>query len=158
MQFRDGEIDGLIVRELNFFGDQRGWLSELFRNDELDEEIRPEMAYFSMTLPGVQRGPHEHMDQTDYFVFWSSTFRLVLWDQREGSPTRMNRKVITAGKASPVCVVVPPGVVHAYKNMGSDEGIVLNFPNRLFAGRGRKEPVDEIRYEDDPDTIYRMDE
>jgi dTDP-4-dehydrorhamnose 3,5-epimerase len=158
MQFKEGDIDGLIVRDLKFFKDKRGWLSELFRNDELSEDIRPEMAYFSMTLPGVLRGPHEHVEQTDYFIFWSSTFRIVLWDQREGSPTRMNRKVITVGEDSPMCLVVPPGVVHAYKNVGRDEGIVLNFPNRLFAGRGKKETVDEIRYEDDPDTIYRMEE
>jgi dTDP-4-dehydrorhamnose 3,5-epimerase len=158
VQFKDGEIDGLVVRELTFFKDQRGWLSELFRNDELDEDIHPKMAYFSMTLPGVVRGPHEHVDQTDYFIFWSSTFKLVLWDQREGSPTRMNRKVITAGENSPMSLVVPPGVVHAYMNVGKSEGIVLNFPNRLFAGRDRKEPVDEIRYEDDPNNIYRMDE
>jgi dTDP-4-dehydrorhamnose 3,5-epimerase len=34
--------------------------------------------------------------------------------------------------------------------------MVLNFPNRLFAGRGKKLPVDEIRYEDAKDTPFVM--
>ena len=158
MQFKEGDIDGVIVKDLKFFKDQRGWLSEIFRHDEMDEDIYPAMAYFSMTLPGVQRGPHDHREQTDYFVFYTSTFKVALWDKRDGSPTRMNRRVIVAGEDSPMSVVVPPGVVHAYKNVGARDGIVLNFPNRLFAGRDKKEPVDEIRYEDDPDSIYRLDE
>jgi dTDP-4-dehydrorhamnose 3,5-epimerase len=48
-------------------------------------------------------------------------------------------------------------VVHAYKNVGGSEGIVLNYPNRLYAGRGKKEPVDEIRHEDDPASRFRVD-
>jgi len=27
----------------------------------------------------------------------------------------------------------------------------------LYMGEGKKEPIDEIRHEDDPNTIYRMD-
>jgi dTDP-4-dehydrorhamnose 3,5-epimerase len=54
-------------------------------------------------------------------------------------------------------VLVPAGVVHAYQNVGSDQGIVINCPNRLYAGLGKREPVDEIRHEDDPNTIFTME-
>jgi dTDP-4-dehydrorhamnose 3,5-epimerase len=56
----------------------------------------------------------------------------------------------------PKAILVPAGVVHAYQNVGEVDGIVINCPNRLYAGEGRREPVDEIRHEDDPDTIYRI--
>ena len=46
-------------------------------------------------------------------------------------------------------VIVPPGVVHGYKNIGQSDGIVFNAPNRLYAGKGRIEVVDEIRHEGD---------
>jgi len=36
--------------------------------------------------------------------------------------------------------------------------MVINCPNRLYAGQGRQEKVDEIRHEDDSDTVFRMDE
>jgi dTDP-4-dehydrorhamnose 3,5-epimerase len=52
---------------------------------------------------------------------------------------------------------VPPGVVHAYKNIGSEPGLVFNCPNRLYKGPGRKDPVDEIRHEADKDTPFRLD-
>jgi dTDP-4-dehydrorhamnose 3,5-epimerase len=116
------------------------------------------MSYISMTRPGVQRGPHAHREQTDLFAFFSSTFKLMLWDYRAGSPTYMNRKVLFLGEEDPKCVIVPPGVVHAYKNVGPVEGLVLNAPNRLYAGRGRKGAVDEIRYEDDPDTVFKVED
>jgi dTDP-4-dehydrorhamnose 3,5-epimerase len=157
VDFRDGAIEGVVVRPLKLFSDERGWLSELFRHDEMDADIQPAMAYFSLTYPGVQRGPHVHMEQTDYFVFYSSTFRIVLWDDREVSATHMNRMMLHMGRDDPGCVIVPPGVVHAYRNIGDGDGMIINFPNRLFAGRDKKEDVDEIRYEDDPNSVYRMD-
>jgi dTDP-4-dehydrorhamnose 3,5-epimerase len=62
------------------------------------------------------------------------------------------------GENDPVFVTVPPGVVHAYKNVGSDDAFVLNFPDRLYAGVNRAEAVDEIRHEDDEDSRFGMDD
>ena len=56
-----------------------------------------------------------------------------------------------------VMLIVPPGVVHAYKNIGTENGIVFNIPNRLYAGVGKKFPVDEIRHEDVADSPFRLD-
>jgi dTDP-4-dehydrorhamnose 3,5-epimerase len=52
---------------------------------------------------------------------------------------------------------VPPGVVHAYKNIGQDNGIVFNAPNRLYAGEGKKTQVDEIRHEEAEGSLYSLD-
>ncbi len=156
--FRDGEIDGVLVHSLQKHVDQRGWLIELFRQDELPADYFPAMSYISITNPGVARGPHEHADQADLFGFIGpSTFRLYLWDNRKDSKTYMTKQVIEAGATNPLRVVIPHGVVHAYKNIGSEPGMVVNYPNRLFAGTGRKEKVDEIRHEADPNSIFRLD-
>ena len=81
--FRDGPIDGVTFRPLAPHKDHRGWLIELYREDELPAEQHPVMAYVSETLPGVARGPHEHVDQTDYFAFLGpGEFLLYLWDAR----------------------------------------------------------------------------
>jgi dTDP-4-dehydrorhamnose 3,5-epimerase len=155
--FLDGPIDDVIVRPLKRFADQRGWLIELFRDDELDEQHLPAMAYVSETLPGVARGPHEHVDQTDYFAFVGpGDFRLYLWDTREGSATCGNRQVLLAGQSNPTAVIVPPGVVHAYRNVSDRPGWVFNAPNRLYACEGKKQPVDEIRHEDVPGSPFVM--
>ena len=59
---------------------------EQFGVDPFD--VFPEMMYVSQTLPGVARGPHEHVEQTDIFIFMGpGTFKVYLWDSRENSET-----------------------------------------------------------------------
>jgi dTDP-4-dehydrorhamnose 3,5-epimerase len=148
--FTDGAINEVVMREFRQYRDDRGWLAETFRIDELGD-YRPEMGYVSLTFPGVARGPHEHVEQTDYFCFLGR-FTLYLWDNRKDSPTYRNRIIIV--NADRQIVIVPPGVVHAYKNTGDSEGMVLNFPDKLFAGWEKKEKVDEVRYENDPSSPF----
>jgi len=156
--YQEGEINGVVTRLLKFYNDSRGWLVELFRQDEVVEEWWPVMTYVSQTLPGVTRGPHEHVDQTDGFAFIGpSEFKLVLWDTRVGSTTHGRRTVMLVGASNPVAVWIPPGVVHAYRNVGDVPGLVFNAPNRLFAGWAKKEPVDEIRHEDAEPGRFPMD-
>lgn len=158
MEFRDGPIEGVVLRPIQRFNDSRGWLCELFRHDDISEAVYPVMAYLSMTASGVARGPHEHVDQTDYFCFIGpSTFEIHLWDYRPTSPTYLNRIVELAGVDRPMVVIVPPGVVHAYRNVGKEPGLVFNGPNRLFKGWNRKELVDEIRHEANPNSPFVME-
>jgi dTDP-4-dehydrorhamnose 3,5-epimerase len=159
MRFYPGQIEGVIWKPLRLFSDPRGWLCELFRHDELPAEFHPVMGYISSTRPGIARGPHEHVSQADCFAFLGpSNFQVFLWDNRPQSPSHGARKIETVGEDRPMVLIVPPGVVHAYKNVGNVDGVVFNCPNRLYKGPGRKEAVDEIRHEDDPATPFRLDE
>jgi dTDP-4-dehydrorhamnose 3,5-epimerase len=158
MTFRDGSIDGIIWKPLTFYRDPRGWLCELFRHDELPDEFHPVMAYMSLTEPGIARGPHEHVDQADYFCFTGpSTFRVYLWDARKGSPTAGAKEVRDVGENAPFALIVPAGIVHAYKNIGDRDGLVFNAANRLYGGWLKQDPVDEIRHEQDADSPYQLD-
>ena len=148
----------MVVKALGKYLDERGWLAELFRSDEIDSSFLPAMAYISMTRPGIARGPHEHREQADCFAFIGpSNFKVYLWDARDDSPTRGVKQVIYAGGDSPVMVIVPAGVVHAYKNIGGEDGIVFNAPNRLYAGAGKRSPVDEIRHEEETGSPFILD-
>src|SRR5262245_23198596 len=148
---RGGPMAGVKVAPARIYRDARGWLAEIFRMDEIEPGLAPAMAYLSMTASQVVRGPHEHRDQTDCFCFVGpSDFRLTLWDARAGSATYREKMVVECGETRPAIVIIPPGVVHAYRNIGTRDGFVVNCPNRLYAGEGRHEPVDEIRHEDVP--------
>ena len=152
-EFTTSSITGVLIRPLQRFDDRRGWLTELFREDELPEGYRPAMGYISLTRPGVARGPHEHRDQTDGFAFTSGLFEITLWENRPGRERA--KWTLRAGEEAPIFLLVPPGVVHAYRNAGDTDALVFNFPNRLYAGSGRAEPVDEIRHEDQ-DSEFRL--
>jgi dTDP-4-dehydrorhamnose 3,5-epimerase len=145
---------GVIIKQAKEYRDSRGWLTELYRTDELPEGFTPAMSYLSVTHPGVARGPHEHEAQTDLFVFLDGAYELHLWENRAGEPEAY--EVHTVGRENPAMVWVPPGVVHAYRNVGETDAFVLNFPDKLYAGEGRKEPVDEIRHEADPNSRFQL--
>jgi dTDP-4-dehydrorhamnose 3,5-epimerase len=141
-----------IFFDLDQNEDERGFLIELFRNDILKGENRPEMGYISQTKPGTSRGPHEHREQSDLFCFVGpADFELRLWHRDHEtifeSPLLPPPEKYIVGQSNPVAVIVPPGVVHGYKNISEFSGIVLNFPNKLYAGPGKCYEVDEIRHE-----------
>lgn len=165
MQTREAEIifveqpiADVVIYPLKKFVDERGWLAELFRHDQIAAEFYPAMSYISFTKPGVTRGPHEHTDQADLFCFIGpSVFKLRLWDNRENSATFRGVMTLFPGEDNAQAVIVPKGIVHAYKNIGPADGMVINCPNRLYKGENYSEEIDEIRHEDDPDTVFIID-
>jgi dTDP-4-dehydrorhamnose 3,5-epimerase len=159
LAFTKGQIEGVVVTPYRKFIDERGWLAEIFRHDEVPAEFHPAMAYASMTLPGVLRGPHEHVDQADLFAWVGpGDFKVTLWDNRVGSPTFGNRMELGMGGNHPGSILVPKGVVHCYRCISHEPGLVFNCPNRLFMGENRAYPVDEIRHEDDSSSLFVLDE
>lgn len=149
------DITGVQINGITRNSDERGWLCELYRRDEMGDDVFPAMAYVSETLPGVTRGPHEHREQTDFFAFIGpGDFMLYLWDNRPASPTYKNNAQVMVGESNPATVLIPNGVVHAYRNVSDNAGLVFNAPNRLYAGIGKREPVDEIRHEDNLDRQF----
>ncbi len=153
----EGEIDGASVAPLKKFSDERGWLAEFFRHDVMPEYLYPVMGYLSLTHAGISRGPHEHEYQTDLFLFFDGIFRLYLWDPRPGARSCGRRQRLDVGRNHPVIAIIPPGIVHAYTNVGDEDAYIVNCPNRLYAGEGKKEPVDEIRHEDREDSPFLLD-
>ena len=145
---------GVTIKNLKSFADSRGHLTELFRSDELPEGFLPGMGYISVTHPGISRGPHEHVHQSDLFAFVDGSYELRLWENRPGFEPWQVR--ILVGMDNPTAVIVPPGVVHGYKNVGDRDAYVLNFPDKLYAGKNRGEAVDEIRHEE-IDSPFSMD-
>lgn len=151
------EIVGLIIKKLARHKDERGWLAELFRSDEIPQEFKPEMAYMSISHPGVVRGPHEHVHQADLFCFLGpSDFKVYLWDNRPDSASHGRKVVFEAGEKNPLLLIIPPGIVHAYKNIGQCDGLVFNAPNQLFKGTGRSDAVDEIRHEENRNSPFKL--
>lgn len=148
-------IKNVIIKKLNKNLDERGWLTEIFRNDEID--YQPAMGYVSVTKPGVVRGPHEHKEQSDCFVFTGpGNFIVYLWDRRDTSETNGEHVEIEAGENSPSLIIVPPGVVHGYKCVGDQNAYCINLPDKLYRGQGKSEEVDEIRWELDSNSPYKI--
>jgi dTDP-4-dehydrorhamnose 3,5-epimerase len=148
-------IEDLIIKKLEKYSDERGWLSEVWRTDELD--FKPEMAYLSKTEPGVVRGPHEHKQQSDYFVFAGpGNFKMYLWENRKEKPGYQKLETMEVGEDNPTLIIVPPGVAHAYKCISDTPAYYFNLPDKLYKGKEKKEEADEIRWEKDPNSPFNI--
>jgi len=144
-----------VIKQLTKYEDARGWLAEIYRSDETD--YRFPMAYISATKPGVTRGPHEHKKQSDCFVFLGpGNFELYLWDARAGSKTKGGHVKSEFGEKNPAMIIVPPGVVHGYKNISPVDAWCINLPDKLYKGEGKKEEIDDIRWEEKADSPYKI--
>lgn len=148
-------IEGIKIKKLNKFSDERGWLAEIYRQDEMD--YLPVMSYVSSTKPGVVRGPHEHLQQSDCFVFFGpGDFELHLWDNRPDSKNKGAYIKLEVGENNPTLIIVPPGVVHGYKNISTKDAWCINLPDKLYKGEGKKETVDEVRWEENITSPYKI--
>ncbi len=148
-------IDGVVVKKLNKYKDDRGWLTEIFRHDEVD--YMPAMSYVSVTKSGVVRGPHEHVYQSDCFVFVGpGSFDMYLWDRRAESKTKGEHMKFEVGCDQPTMVIVPPGVVHGYKCISEVDAYSINMPDKLYKGVEKNEEIDEIRWEEKEDCEYKI--
>lgn len=148
-------IDGVAIKNIQKYEDERGYLMEVYRRDESD--LTPAMAYLSVTNPGIARGPHEHAYQTDYFIFpGPGDFTLYLWDRRAGSKTEGEKIEMVVGESNPCTVIVPPGVVHGYKCISEQAAVSVNLPDKLYKGINKSEEIDEIRWEKDENSPYKI--
>lgn len=146
-------IEGILFREMKLWSDSRGWLGEFYRRDEIDHA--PAMAYMSQTEPGAARGPHEHLYQTDLFVFAGpGRFAVYLYDNRPESPTHRASFIAEVGEGRPASLLVPPRVIHAYRCVSECAGLIVNMPDKLYKGPGRKLEIDEIRHEDRAESPF----
>ncbi len=149
-------LPGVRVEALPVFKDTRGSLHELFRTDEIPATFKPLMACSSWSHGGVTRGPHQHVGQDDYFTFAGpSDFTVYLWDDRPDAAGAAKGWIIHTGEQAPSRIHVPRGVVHAYRNTGKVPGLVVTVTSLLFKGEGRRDPVDEIRHELNPQSPYQ---
>ncbi len=126
-------IDGVVIRELGNILTRSGWMSEVFRSDwGLAGEGVHQVNYVCLA-PQAVTDWHRHLRQTDRLLAVGGNVKLVLWDTRDGSPTKGQTELVRMGALRPVLVVVPPGVWHALRNESGEPAGYLNVTDTLYA-------------------------
>lgn len=141
-------IGGVVVKPLRVIPDERGFLMEMLRSD--DEVFGGfGQAYVTACYPDVVKGWHYHRKQTDHFVCIRGMAKVVLYDQREGSPTQGEVQEFFIGERNPLLVKIPILVMHGFKAIGNEMAMIINFPTELF----NYEEPDEYRVPWDSEEI-----
>ena len=133
-------IDGVVEKKLKMIADERGRLMEILRSDDAFFEQFGQV-YMTTAYPEVVKAWHYHRLQRDNFTVVRGAMKLVLYDDREDSPTRGEINEFIIGEHDPKLVSIPRGVWHGFKCIGDVEALVINVPTEVY---NRKEP-DEYR-------------
>jgi dTDP-4-dehydrorhamnose 3,5-epimerase len=127
----DELINGVHVKELKVHCDERGKLFEVLRSDETLFS-RFGQVYVTCCYPGVVKAWHLHKLQTDNLCVLCGTGKLVLYDPRPDSTTKGEINEFFPCDERRLLVQIPPGVHHGFKNIGTDELLVLNVPTQVY--------------------------
>lgn len=118
-------IDGVFVVPLKQIPDERGKVMHMLRADDKHFEKFGEI-YFSVVYPGVIKAWHVHKKMTLNYAVVFGMIKLVLYDNRENSPTRDQLMELFVGEDNYVLVHIPVGVVNGFKGIGTKPAIVAN--------------------------------
>ena len=142
----EGRIDGVIVRPLTLYPDDRGHFTEIFRDsDPIASGFTVRQSSLTRTRAGVIKAFHYHLLQDDIFCPLIGTARIALIDFRPASPTYKRANSIFAGELYPKAVRIPAGVAHGYEVFSGEDLLMVYYTNQTY------NPNDEYRLSyDDP--------
>jgi UDP-2-acetamido-2,6-beta-L-arabino-hexul-4-ose reductase len=126
------------VDDLDRKSDERGWLIEVLGGKSLDASHEFGQIHVSVAYPGKVRGNHYHTRKLEWFNVPMGKGLLRLKDLKTGE-----EKDIIMGEGDLRTVHIPLGVIHAIKNIGETDMVLIVYANESF------DP-------DDPDTFYEQ--
>ena len=124
-------IDGVKEKNLIKFHDDRGWFSEIARDDE---KLLSHFGQASITkaYPGVIKAFHWHKKQDDLWFCVSGNIQVVLYDRRPRSKTKGETSVFYLGDDNPKIVLIPKGVAHGYRVLGTEPAVLVYFTTKSY--------------------------
>jgi dTDP-4-dehydrorhamnose 3,5-epimerase len=132
--------------------DDRGYFLEVARMGQgLTASFPQETTQVSAALsyPGTIKAFHFHRRQTDCWVPVEGMLQVALVDLRPHSPSFGARNTIYLGALRRWQLLIPPGVAHGYKVIGTAAALLAYITDRFY------DPADEGRIPyDDPKIQY----
>ncbi len=131
-------MKNIEILDLDKKSDERSWLIEVL-GGELPEGCREfGQLHVSVDYPGKIRGNHYHTRKVEWFCIPAGKGLLVLKDRETGE----TREVLM-GVNNLKTIKIQPGTIHAIKNIGEDDMVLIVYANESF------DP-------EDPDTYYEQ--
>ena len=139
-------IEGVHIRPLKQIPDERGKIMRMLRCDDPHFERFGEI-YFSVVYPGTVKGWHLHQRMTLNYAAIRGMIKLVLFDDRQGSPSQGKLLEIFTGEDDYTLITIPPLVWNGFKGIGVEPAIVANCASEPH------DPTEIIRMDPSTDKI-----
>jgi len=118
-------IEGVKITPLRQILDERGKIMHMLRADAL-HFIQFGEIYFSFIHPGVIKGWHIHKRMTLNYAVPIGKIKLVLYDDREDSPTKGELMEIFTGPEDYKLITIPPLIWNGTKCVSETSAIIAN--------------------------------
>jgi dTDP-4-dehydrorhamnose 3,5-epimerase len=118
-------IEGVKVIPLRQIPDERGTVMHMLKRTD-PHFIQFGEIYFTTVHPGVVKGWHKHQRMTLNYACIYGRIRLVLYDDREDSPTRGGIMELSLGPDDYQLVQIPTNVWNSFKGLGEVTSIIAN--------------------------------
>jgi len=145
-------IEGVKCARFDLWPDDRGYFLEVQRIGRgLAAHFPPESTQISAALnyPDIIKAFHFHRHQTDCWTPAAGLLQVVLIDLRPESTTFGARNTIYVGTLRPWQIMIPPGIAHGYKVIGTTPSVLVYATDRFY------NPADEGRIpHNDPHLNY----
>ena len=129
-------MKNIEILDLDKKSDERGGLIEVL-GGELPEGCEEfGQLHVSVAYPGKVRGNHYHTRKVEWFCVPAGQGLLLLKDQETGETQE-----VIMGVNNLKTIKIQPGTIHAIKNIGEDDMVLIVYANESF------DP-------EDPDTYY----
>jgi dTDP-4-dehydrorhamnose 3,5-epimerase len=120
-------VAGVSFEERRVIADDRGAVLHFMRSDSPAYSSFGEV-YFSEVRPGAVKGWGRHRRQTQNYIVPAGRVKVVLYDDRDGSPTRGVLAEWELGRPDAYGVlIIPPMIWYAFTALGPAVGLVANF-------------------------------
>lgn len=118
-------IEGVVSFRPLVHVDARGSVMRMLRTDDPQYAGFGEI-YFSTVNPGIVKGWKRHREMTMTLATPAGRILLVLYDDREGSPTVGTIQEFELGPHDYQVVTVPPMLWNGFMGLGEQPSIVAN--------------------------------
>lgn len=148
-------LQGVEIKKLSVYKDNRGLLMECLRNDEpIFKKFG--QVYLTLVKKGVVKAWHFHKIQNDHFFCVEGKALIGLFDMRLKSPTynKSEHYIISAPElpGNHLLVKIPKGVAHGFCAYQCQQAKIINIPTEVY---NYKKP-DEYRFPwNDPAIKYK---
>jgi dTDP-4-dehydrorhamnose 3,5-epimerase len=138
-------IEGVALTPLRQISDARGSVLHMLRADD-PEFTRFGECYFSEIVPGAVKAWKRHKHQTQLLAVPTGRITLVLYDDREESPTRGRHSITELGRPDAyVRVRIPPGIWYGFRCLGDTPALIANCPDQPHdPGESEQVAIDQL--------------
>ena len=143
-------LEGIEIKPLKRFADERGFFAEIMRRDWKDvfqEEVV--QANLSISYPGMVRAWHRHLrGQVDHFVVLKGALKICAYDDE----IEELDDIVSTGENLQV-VIIPGHYWHGFKVVGDERAYLVYFVNRQY---DYEDPDEERRPWNDPTVVPKI--